>query len=90
MGKTEEHKEKKYLIIDDDMIDKLLDKIKEIIDIEKFDDTQILIDNDDKLAGDITLKNAVILMASVMKDDVKFYPQIFSDKNTCSVKDQWH
>ena len=39
MGKTEEHKEKKYLIIDDDMIDKLLDKIKEIIDIEKFDDT---------------------------------------------------
>ena len=39
MGKTEEHKKKKYLIIDDDMIDKLLDKIKEIIDIEKFDDT---------------------------------------------------
>ena len=72
------------------MIDKLLDKIKEIIDIEKFDDTQILIDNDDKLAGDITLKNAVILMASVMKDDDKFYPQIFSDKKICSVIDQWH
>ena len=72
------------------MIDKLLDKIKEIIDIEKFDDTQILIDNDDKLAGDITLKSAVILMASVMKDDDKFYPQIFPDKKICSVIDQWH
>ena len=32
----------------DYMLDKVSDKIKEIIDIEKFDDTKILIDADDK------------------------------------------
>ena len=37
------------------MLDKKLDKTKEIIDIEKFDKTKILIDADDKLQDDITL-----------------------------------
>ena len=43
---------------DDYMLDKVLDKIKEIIGIEKVDDTKILINTDDKLL-DITSKNAV-------------------------------
>ena len=34
----------------------MLGKIKEIIGIEKFDNTEILIDTDDKLPDDITLK----------------------------------
>ena len=34
----------------------MLCKIKEIIGIEKFDNTEILIDTDDKLPDDITLK----------------------------------
>ena len=39
---------------------KVLDKIKEIIDIEKFDHVEILIDTDNQLPYDITLKNVVI------------------------------
>ena len=69
----EEHEEKKkYLVVDDFMLDKVLDKIKEIIGIEKFDDTKILID---KLPNEITLKNVVILIACVIKDDSKLYPK---------------
>ena len=63
----------KYLTIDDYVLDKVLDKTEEIIDIEKFDDTKILIDTDDKLPDNITLQNAVILMTCVIKDDDKFY-----------------
>ena len=62
------------------MPDRVLDQFKNIISIEKLDDTKILIDTDDKMPSNITLKNAVILMACVMKDDGKFYPQIFSEK----------
>ena len=38
------------------IIYKTLEKIKEIIDIEKFDDTEISNDIDDKLPDDFTLK----------------------------------
>ena len=37
-------------MIGNDVFDEKLDKIKEIIDMEKFDDTKILIETDDKLA----------------------------------------
>ena len=37
---------------------------------------RILIGTDDELQEDIALKNAVISMTCVTKDDVKFYPQI--------------
>ena len=60
-------KEKKYLMVDDYMLYKLLDNIKEIIGIGKFDDTKILIDMDDKLSDDITLKNVVKLMTCYQK-----------------------
>ena len=49
-------------MVDDCMLDKVLDKIKEIIDIEKLNNTKNSIATDDKLLGDITLKNIVILM----------------------------
>ena len=42
--------------MDDYILDKLLDKIKEIVGIGKFDDTKILIDTDDTLPYNITLK----------------------------------
>ena len=48
-----------------------------IIDIKEFENTKILIETDDKLPGDITLKNVATLMACVIKDDGKFYPQQF-------------
>ena len=51
------------------ILDKVLDKTKEIIDIEKYYETKILISKDDKL--EIFLKNAVMLMTSIIKDDNK-------------------
>ena len=62
------------------MLDKVLDKIKEIISTEKFNDTNILIDTDDKFLDDIIFKNVMILMACVIKGDGKFYPQIFLEE----------
>ena len=59
------------------MLTTVLDKIIEIINIGTFDDTKVLIDTNDKLPDDITLKNVVILMACVIKDDGKFYLQLF-------------
>ena len=38
----------------------MLDEIKMIVGNERFDDTKILIDIDDKLAAEVTLKNVVI------------------------------
>ena len=40
---------KKYSMVDDYLLDKGLDKIKEILGFEKFDDTKIFINTDDKL-----------------------------------------
>ena len=68
----------KYIV--DDMLDKVLDKIKEIIGIEKSDNTKILIDTEDKLPNDITLKNVAILITCVINDDNKFYRQLFLGK----------
>ena len=45
------------------MLDKVLDKIKEIIVIEKVSDKKILIDIDDKMPNHIISKTVVILMA---------------------------
>ena len=56
------------------ILDKVTDRIKKIIGIEEFDNTQILIDANDILPDDVTFKNAVALMTSVIKDDGKFYP----------------
>ena len=67
-------------MVDDYMLDQTLDKIKEIISIEKFDDAKILIDTDNKLRNDITLKNVVIWITCVIKDDEKLYLQIFLEE----------
>ena len=50
-------KEKKYLLVDNYMVDKVLDKVKEIINTGKFDDTKILINTDDKLSDGIIYKS---------------------------------
>ena len=71
MEKVKEYEGNKYLMIDDYMLDKVFEKIKDIIGIK------ILIDMDDKLLDDITLNNVVILMTCIIKDDDKFYPQLF-------------
>ena len=38
-----------------------------------------MIDTDEKLPVDITFYKVVILMPCVIKDDGKFYPQLFLD-----------
>ena len=59
MEKIEYYEGKKYLMIGD-ILNKVLEKIVEIICIEKFDDTKILNDTNDKLPDHITLKIVVI------------------------------
>ena len=44
IGKIEEHEGENYLMLDDYMLNKVLDNIKEIRGIEKFRDTNILIE----------------------------------------------
>ena len=56
-------------MVDDYMLDKVLDKIKMILGIEKFDNTKILIKTDDKLLD--YLVDVVILITWVIKDDDK-------------------
>ena len=65
-------------MVDDYVLDKVLDKIKGIAGIEKFNDTKILIDTYNKLPDDIILKNVVILMTCVINDDKD--PQLFLEE----------
>lgn len=51
------------------LLDKVLDKTKEVMCIEKIDDIKILIDTGDKFPDGITLKDALILMTCPIKDD---------------------
>ena len=47
-------------MVGDSILDKVPDKIKKLMDIEKFDDSKIMIETDDKLSDDITWNNIVI------------------------------
>ena len=58
----EEHEGQKCLISIDNILDKVLDKIKEITGIEKLDDVKILIDRDNRVADDFPLKNVINLI----------------------------
>ena len=66
-------------MVDDYTLDKVLDKIKRT-GIEKLDYIRILIDTDDKLPDNITLKNAAILMICLIRDSDKCYPQLFLEE----------
>ena len=54
-------------MVDDCMLDKVLDMIKEIIGPEKFDNVEILMDRKDEWPDDITLKMFVILSHVLLK-----------------------
>ena len=73
----------KTKIFDGYMLDKVLNRIKEIIHIEKLDKTKTFIDANDKLSQDITFKNFVILVTCVTKDDNKLYQQFFRKIIVC-------
>lgn len=62
VGKIEEYFGKKYLALDDNNLEKVLDKIKKLIGIEKIDNTKILIYTNHKLPDDIALKMLMTLI----------------------------
>ena len=61
-------------MVDDYILDKVLDKTKERIGIEKFVDTKILIDTDNKFPVDVTFKNVAMF---IIEDGDKSYTYIF-------------
>ena len=82
MRNTRQCEGKKYLIVDDNILDKLLDIIKKIIGIEKFDDTKTLIETNDILPDVITLNNIVILITCIIKNNDKFHPELFLEEES--------
>ena len=65
---------------DDYMLINVLEKIQEMKRIEINDESNILVGTDGKLPDDISLKNIMISMASVIKDIKDFYPQLFLEE----------
>ena len=65
------------------MLDKVLNKIKMIIGIEKLYNAKI--ETDEKLPDDVALKNVVILVASLLKMIKKSSTNIFR-KSISSIK----
>lgn len=61
-------------MVDEYILEHVLDKSKEIKGIGKLDDTKILVDIDDTLGNEITLKNVVIIVSCIMKNYDNFYP----------------
>ena len=81
MGKIEKHQIKKYLVVDNYILNKVGYKIKEIIGIKKFDATKILIGTNNAVND---FKNAVILIMWVIKDNDKSFPQLSSEEGLVS------
>lgn len=63
------------------MLKEILDKINLVIAIEAFDNTNILIDTNDKLPDHISLKDVIILITCIIKDNDKYCPQLFVRKH---------
>ena len=61
-------------MVDEYILEHMLEKSKEIKSIEKLDDTEILIDIDDTLGDETTLKNVVMIISCIMKNYDNFYP----------------
>ena len=59
-------------MVEDYIQHRALSRIKVIVSIEEFDNTEILVDIDDKLPDNIMHKNVLILMTRIIKDDGNF------------------
>ena len=55
----------------------LTNRIAKLTIINKFKDVIMLSDTDDDLLGDIDLKEVVLLITCILKEDGKYYSQIF-------------
>ena len=78
VGQVEEQLKQSLTV--DDFLNKVFDTINKIICIEEFDDSKILVDTDDEISDDITLKKAVALISCILNDDDKFYQQMFLEE----------
>ena len=56
------HERDKYLMVDDYMVDKILERIKEITNIEEFDKTKILIDTNNKFPDDMLWYYCIVVI----------------------------
>ena len=56
----------------------LLNRVKETTVIEEFDKTKVY--EDEKLSDNITSKNVLILITCGIKDDSRYYLQLFSEE----------
>ena len=63
------------MMVEDYMLDKVLDKLKQIIGIKNLTVLKYFMDTNEELQDGITLKNILILITFVTKDDNKFYQQ---------------
>ena len=65
--KIKEHEGRNYLMVDGYILDKVYEGVKKLIDIEEFDDTKIL-------------KKYCCINDTAIKDDGKFYPELFLEE----------
>ena len=56
-------------MVNDYILNIVLDKIKKIIGIDKFDNAEILIDTNYKLSDELTFQNVVVIITCILKDD---------------------
>ena len=59
-------------MVEDYIQHRALSRIKVTVSIEEFDNTEILVDTDDKLPDNIMHKNVLILMTRIIKVDGNF------------------
>ena len=67
-------------MVNDYMLDKVLDKIKEHKGIANIDDFKVLIDTNNKLPDYITFIIVVMLIRCIIKYDGISYPQILLEE----------
>ena len=72
--------EGKHLMANGYMQDKVLNRIKAVKGIEDFGNSKILFNTHDNCQDDITLKNVETLATCVIKDDGRFYSQLFLEE----------
>ena len=78
LGKIEKHEGKKIFDIWFFVLGGVVDKIKEIIGIEKFDDTKILINADDELS----VKKSFDINDMLLKMAINFIHSFYTHYNT--------
>ena len=73
-------------MIDDNILDKVLGKIKKIKDIGKFDDIRFWLIQMISCQMILLCTNVVVSITCVIKDGDKFYPQLFWEETLVAQK----